>query len=78
MKIKIDNAGIITTIYEDDLIPLFNKANVAIRRASHVEPTNDGQWIADMSPTQPGLILGPYVTRKEALNAELEWLSNFL
>ena len=44
-----------------------------IARASHVEPTPDGQWEADLSPVS-GPVLGPFDTRREALDAEVAWL----
>jgi hypothetical protein len=44
-----------------------------ITRASHVEPDSDGKWCADMGPSV-GPVLGPFVTRREALAAEREWL----
>jgi hypothetical protein len=48
-----------------------------IRRASHVEPTEDGQWTADMAPCD-GPILGPFGLRSEALEAETQWLINWM
>lgn len=49
----------------------------SIRRASHVEPTSDGQWTADMSPSL-GPVLGPFPTRGEALAQEKAWLEREL
>ena len=46
---------------------------VAIRRASHVEPDDQGQWWADLSPSQ-GPRLGPFALRSAALDAERQWL----
>jgi len=43
------------------------------RRASHVEPTGDGRWAADLSPVG-GPTLGPFDLRADALSAEVEWL----
>ena len=48
---------------------------VEIRRASHVEPTADGQWTADLSPIDGGPLLGPFPMRAEALAAEAEWIT---
>lgn len=42
-------------------------------RASHVEPTDDSRWAADMEPSG-GPVLGPFDTRQAALDAETEWL----
>jgi hypothetical protein len=44
-----------------------------IARASHVEPTDGGQWTADLSPVG-GPTLGPFDQRREALAAEVRWL----
>lgn len=43
------------------------------KRASHVEPTDQGMWTADMSPVG-GPVLGPFGTRGSALVAERMWL----
>ena len=45
-----------------------------IERGSHVEPTHDGRWTADLSPVE-GPLLGPFDKRKEALDAEVTWLN---
>ncbi|MGE0757205.1 MAG: hypothetical protein AB7O38_09300 [Pirellulaceae bacterium] len=44
-----------------------------IRRGSHVEPTGQGGWQADLAPVG-GPVLGPFATRSAALAAELRWL----
>ncbi len=44
-----------------------------ITRASHVEPGPEGGWTADMAPSGGG-VLGPYLTRADALEAEQAWL----
>lgn len=46
---------------------------LSIARASHVEPTLDGRWTADMGPVS-GPVLGPFDTRAEALAEEVAWL----
>jgi len=66
--------GQIRFIYSDDLQPLLKQGDAMINRVSHVEPTPDGQWQADLSPVAPGLLLGPFPTRKEALAKEVQWL----
>ena len=45
----------------------------SITRGSHVEPTADGRWTADMHPVG-GPRLGPCTTRSAALEAEQDWL----
>ena len=47
--------------------------DLAIRRASHVEPDAAGRWWADLAPVG-GPRLGPFDRRSEALAAELRWL----
>jgi len=48
--------------------------SVSIRRASHVEPTDQGKWLADLSLTYSGPLLGPFDKRTDALSAEVQWL----
>lgn len=45
-----------------------------IQRASHVEPDDTGNWWADMAPSG-GPVLGPFLLRSLALDAELHWLT---
>lgn len=66
-----------TFIYTDALASLCEAGKATITRASHVEPAADGGWTADMSPSN-GPVLGPYRTRQEALDAEVEWLHQHL
>ena len=47
-----------------------------IVRGSHVEPTSDGRWTADLSPVR-GPLLGPFDHRSEALSAEVSWLRQY-
>lgn len=42
-------------------------------RASHVEPDDVGDWVADLSPVN-GPKLGPFTLRADALAAETAWL----
>lgn len=67
--------GVMRAIYDDDLAPLLNNGQFSIERASHVEPTHDGLWTADMSPVN-GPVLGPFNSRAAALEAEREFLNN--
>lgn len=73
MTVNITPDGTITFIYSDDLQPLLGLGTPTIRRASHVEANSDGQWEADMSPSN-GPLLGPFQLRSEALAAEVAWL----
>lgn len=73
MKLLIAEDGDLSFIYQDDLAPLLRDGTATIRRASHVEPDDNGQWFADLSPVN-GPKLGPFPLRQEALDAEVEWL----
>ena len=72
MDVVIDSAGGVRAIYAEE-IDLAAIGPLRIARASHVEPTPDGRWIADLSPVGGGL-LGPFDRRSEALDAEIAWL----
>lgn len=64
--------GTIRCLYDEILdLPLLGSLQVA--RGSHVEPSADGQWFADLSPAQ-GPHLGPFRRRSDALKAERTWL----
>lgn len=65
--------GKATFVYDDDLVGLLNEGRAEIRRASHVEPTGEGGWSADMTPVG-GPVLGPFPLRQEALAAEVSWI----
>jgi hypothetical protein len=69
----IDAEGNVRCIY-DETLDLRVLGELSITRASHVEPTGDGRWTADLSPVS-GPVLGPFVNRSAALRAELNWLS---
>ena len=70
--------GEITMIYDDMHAGFLDKLGVSVgdvvSRASHVEPCKGG-WQADMSPIEPGVILGPYPLRQMALDEEVKWLN---
>jgi hypothetical protein len=80
MKLSISRDGTITAIYSDSLAPLIEgAANVAITRASNVEPDQFGQWWATMHASandriNPGRVFGPFKLRSEALAAEVAYL----
>ncbi len=64
--------GQVRGIYGEE-IALDALGKLKIGRASHVEPDNQGRWLADLSPVG-GPIFGPFVRRSEALEAEVDWL----
>ncbi len=49
MDVVINADGSIHCIYGEKL-PLSQLGQLNIRRASHVEPTPDGHWTADLTP----------------------------
>ena len=74
MQIVVLPTGRVQFIHDDELAGLMRgNGSMTIRRASHVEPTTDGQWTADMEPVG-GPVLGPFETRAEALVVERVWL----
>jgi len=72
MEIIFNSGGDANCIYSEDL-PLAVIGKLTITRASHVEPREDGQWMADLAPVN-GPALGPFARRSDALAAEVEWL----
>lgn len=74
MELVILPNGAIRCVY-DEAIELTALGPLEIRRASHVEPTVDGTWTADLSPVG-GPIVGPFPLRTDALDAEARWLAS--
>jgi hypothetical protein len=72
MTLVVDARGVVRAVY-DEAVDLAAIGRLAIRRASHVEPTPEGRWQADLTPVS-GPLLGPFDRRSEALNAEHAWL----
>ncbi len=72
MELIVQADGSLRCLY-DEAVDLSALGHVTIRRASHVEPTDNGQWQADLSPVG-GPVLGPFALRSQALAAEVEWL----
>jgi hypothetical protein len=73
MDLVVMATGEVRCIYAET-IDLYQIGSLIIRRASHVEPTADGRWTADLSPVG-GPLLGPFAGRGLALAAEQAWLS---
>ena len=72
LDLVIDADGGVRGIYSEAFeLAAFGK--LAIERGSHVEPTCDGRWTADLAPCG-GPVLGPFVKRSEALAADRDWL----
>jgi hypothetical protein len=72
MELVVGVDGGVRCIYDESL-DLRALGKLQITRASHVEPEREGFWWADMGPSG-GPVLGPYVSRSEALAAERGWL----
>ncbi len=72
MQLLIESSGNCRCVYSE-AIDVREIGEASIRRGSHVEPTSDGRWTADLSPVN-GPSLGPFSTRSEALDAEVGWL----
>ena len=72
MQIVVTPTGTIRCLY-DEAIDLSQFGQLSIARGSHVEPTSDGHWQADLAPVG-GPLLGPFVRRSDALSAERDWL----
>ena len=72
MELVITTNGDVRCVY-DETLPLHELGVLTISRGSHVEPTETGQWTADLAPVR-GPRLGPFATRSAALQAEREWL----
>lgn len=75
-QVSIRPNGTVEFIYHDSMLPYMdNFSHRKITRVSHVEPNEDGMWVADMSPVN-GPHSPPFTTREEALQWESEWLEN--
>ena len=72
MQIIVQSDGSLRCLYSEEL-DLRGLGQLTITRGSHVEPTTAGQWTADLAPVG-GPLLGPYVNRSQALEAERQWL----
>ncbi len=72
-RIVITPEGEVRFVYADALRGLLALGAGQIVRASHVEPTSEGQWVADLTPVG-GPRLGPYPLRSLALQVEEDWL----
>lgn len=72
MQLIVKATGSVHCLYGEEL-DLRRLGRLAISRGSHVEPTSDGQWMADMASVR-GPVLGPFPCRTDALTAERHWL----
>lgn len=72
MQLVISSTGTVRCLY-DETLDLHTLGKLSISRGSHVEPNDEGQWFADLSPVG-GPQLGPFGSRSAALTAEVGWL----
>jgi hypothetical protein len=75
VDLVVTASGNVKAIY-DERVDLTHLGKLSIRRGSHVEPTEDGQWTVDLGPCG-GPVLGPFAVRSEALAAEVAWLKEY-
>jgi hypothetical protein len=73
MNLLITASGTVRCVY-DETVDLSAIGALSIRRGSHVEPDDGGNWWADLSPVD-GPLLGPFGARSSALDAETQWLT---
>ena len=72
MQLVFETDGTVRCVNTED-IDLGVIGDRKITRGSHVEPDENNQWWADMSPVG-GPMLGPFEKRGDALVAEVKWL----
>jgi hypothetical protein len=70
----VSPAGQVRCLY-GETIDLAALGRLTVLRGSHVEPDDQGSWLADMAPVG-GPTLGPFARRSEALTAEAAWLES--
>jgi hypothetical protein len=75
MHLRIDSGGQVRCVY-GEAIDLSVFGELSIQRASQVEPDHHGRWWADLAPVG-GPLLGPFLRRSQALQAERSWLEQF-
>lgn len=82
LKLRITSNGDVISVYSDYLAVVLQTGNAEVKRASHVEPSRDPEgrpcWYADLSPVGGPEQLGPFYTRKEALDTEVKWLEEHI
>lgn len=70
--VRFNPDGSLLFIYEDEH-PCLDLGRALTQRASHVEPTEDGMWQADMGPIG-GPKLNKTVAREASLLSEMIWI----
>ena len=82
MILLVTATGSVVSLHSDDLADLADLGTATTRRASHVEPSIDGGWAADMGPVGGPVLTGPdgfgFRLRADALAAERAYLDRML
>lgn len=80
MREIVISGGKVRFVYDDRLhVVLGQLGRVRITRASTVEFDHArGGWMAYLTPTVPGVVLGPYGSRTHAVEAERDWIEAVL
>lgn len=76
MQLIVKPDGTLACLY-DEALDLSSLGKCVIKRASFVEPDENGGWTADLGPVS-GPVLGPFALRSEALAAEQAWLESHI
>lgn len=71
--VYVGTDGLLKFVYDDELAGLLQLGTSIVERASHVEPTPQGGWSVDLSPSG-GPVVGQFPLRGSALQFEHQWL----
>ena len=72
MELVFTPEGLVRCVYSEE-VDMSGLGPLSIRRASHVEANDAGQWLVDLRPVN-GPVIGPFDRRSQALAAEAAWL----
>jgi hypothetical protein len=81
LELLIAPWGDVYAVYSDELMTLLRpkRQNLNVERIGIVEYYNDAPgWWVDLLDSVDGPLIGPFSTRREALEAEQKWLSEHL
>ncbi len=76
LVISFNDDGSVQSLYNEKL-DFEEIGNLTIKRASYVEPDENGNWYVDLKPIN-GKTLGPFKKRSEALKAEHKYINEIL
>ena len=76
MELLMTPAGSIRCVY-GEAVDLSELGRLSIQRGSHVEPTSDGRWTADLSPVAAGEIFeAGGQAQSNAYDIEMHYISD--